>query len=1508
MKTLTCLIGLFLTLHLARAQEVALKATHEISHAGVKRQMSVVQDEVSVKQPDGRRVIQKVTPGDLRAEAKKWRAKSAVAAEVEIILTEQNEGPKSRRGPAARHYVTRQLLVKLQDGVVAKTVAKSSGLQLHASPAYAPGYVILNAATSEDALSAMEALRNVAGVVSADVLLATQKAKKFIPNDPLFNQQWHHRNASQLGGALWIDANITTAWDSFKGTGITIGIIDDGLEHAHPDIQPNYNTAIDFDYNGNDADPTPVDLVEDRHGTACAGVAGARGNNGIGVSGAAPEATLAGFRLIAAANTDQNEADAFAAHNDVIHVKSNSWGTPDASGYGGMGPLAAAALEAGVTTGRGGKGVVYVFAGGNGLNSADDSNLDGYANNPWVIAVGAVNDDGFQSYYSEPGANLLISAPSNSGGKHEGIRTTDLTGEGGYNNAAATTDLPDRNYTNDFGGTSSACPLVSGIVALMLQANPNLGWRDVKEILIRTARKVQMSDPDWITNAAGFSFNHKYGAGLIDASAAVALAQQWTNLPAMTTTEVALNGLTVAIPDNSAPGVSQFLNFTAANFRVEHVSVTLTATHTAVGDLEVTLTSPSGMTSKLVQMTPDGTDNLSWTFGSVRHWGENAAGNWTVKVADRAASDTGTLTSVKIKLYGTSTTAPRIAGTTASFSAETNTPTNFVADPREAVTFSVGLKNIGATATTSAFTATLLAAGAVYEPSAAQNYGALTTGTSASRTFSFRLNGCCGTAVPLLLKLQDGATDLGFVSVNMPLGYSTSTTFTGGAITINDNAAASPSPSNLVVSGLIGRVQNVNPQINGLTHAYIDDVGALLRGPDALKIRLFNGGTTTPLASVNLSFVDDAATLFPFSGPVPTGSYRTWDYYSSRVFTGDSTAEIAYTLGEYRGLQANGTWRLFMQDFAAGDAGSAVNWRLVFTTVTCSDNVMLTQATTTGAENGGSVVVSVTRTGGNEGSATVNYATSNGTATAGSDYTATSGTLSFAVGEYVKTFSIPVQDDTAYEGNETINLTLSAATGNATLGTLSTGTVTLTSDELPTPVSISPTATSVTEAATTVTFTVSREAALGYTGTVAYATSNGTATAGTDYTAASGSLSFAAADLSKTFTVSILHDTTLESDETFNVTLSSPSGGVALGSPSSAVVTILDNDTPVPVSISPAPASVTEAATTLTFTVSRATLGNAGNISYATSNGTATSGSDYTATSGTLSFLATDLSKTFTVPVLADTTPEGAETFTVTLSTPTGGIALGSPSSTTVTIQDDDAPTPLTISTAATTVNEAATALTFTVSRTAALGAAGTVAYATSNGTATSGSDYTTTSGTLTFAAADLSKTFTVNLLNDSVFEDDEAFTVALSSPTGGLSLGATSSLSITLREGDTDGDTLPDDYENANGLNAAASSDALLDFDGDGYSNRDEFILGFLPNNGASRFLLSPLRSGADNVVSFTSFTGRTYKVERSESLQGAWTLVQQNIAGNGSTLNVTDAGGGSLPRSFYRVVVTKP
>ena len=1173
-----CVAALFVHLgSLAQPASSGLKESYQIAHGGRVRTLSLASDAVAEREPDGRRSLRPLPAGpgaDMRARVVAERAKAAAGSEIEVILREKSVAPKKGAAPRdALLFVTRRILVKLAEGASADGVARRAGAAIVPSASVPAGWVILEAAASEEALVKMETLRGDKDVAQADVFLAMQKAKKFTPNDPLFGIQWHHRNTTQEGGALWVDSNITTAWDSAKGAGITIGILDDGVEHAHPDIQPAYNTAIDYDFNSvpQDDDPTPVDLVADTHGTACAGVAGARGNNGIGVAGAAPLATLAGFRLIAAPNTDQDEADAFSLNNNVIHVKSNSWGAPDDGFLLGPGPLAAAALQNGATSGRGGLGTIYVFAAGNGLDVLDNSNYDGYANSNYVIAVSAINDFGFQSWYSEPGANIIVAAPSNGGGHNAGIVTTDLAGENGDNKASVGTgDLSDRSYTNGFGGTSSACPLVAGVVALMLEANPNLGWRDVQEILIRSARKIHRTDPDWSTNGAGISFNHKYGAGCVDAAAAVALAQQWTNLGTRITATQS-NTTTSAIPDNSTTGVTRALAFSNANFRVERVTVTVNATHTALGDLEVTLTSPSGMVSKLAEAHEDDTNNLSWTYSSVRHWGENAFGNWTVKVADRvdlrfdsatstSTANTGSLTGVTVTLHGSTVTAARIAGASTALTAEQNTPSNSQADPGETVTFSLGLKSING-ATTSNLTATLLPIGGASSPSAPQNYGALAAGgATVTRSFTFRAQGGCGMFASLILRLQDGATDLGYASLAVPLGTSASNSFTGGAITINDKSVASPSPSNLSVTGLSGRVQGFTAQANGFTHGFVDDVGMLLAGPDALRIRLMCGGYSAPESGRNYTFSDLASIAFPYDGPTPSGSYKPWDWYgSSRTFTGAPAVEAAFSMGEFLGVPANGTWKLYVQDFGAQDAGSMTSWALNFTTVTCTDNMFFTQAATSGGEGAGSLEVSVTRTGGKEGTATVNYATSNGTAQAGSDYTAASGTLTFGPGELVKTFSIPITDDGSIETDETINVTLSSASGESTLGTLSTGLVTIQDDDTPTPVMLSPATLAVNEAGTSLIFTVSR-ALTGTAGSVSYATTAGTAAAGSDFTSASGSVTFAAADTSKTFTVALLNDADLESPESFTVSLSAPTGGLSLGSPVSSTVTITDGD------------------------------------------------------------------------------------------------------------------------------------------------------------------------------------------------------------------------------------------------------------------------------------------------------------------------------------------------------------
>jgi len=479
-----------------------------------------------------------------------------------------------------------------------------------------------------------------------------QQATRSIPNDPLFSKQWHLQNTGQTGGTAGEDARLPGAWNSTTGTGVVIGIVDDGLQGSHPDLSPNFRADLSYDFNGDDADPTPG--TGDDHGTSAAGVAAARGNNGIGVSGSAPNAGLAGIRLIAATTTDEQEASGLSHRPQDIDIYSNSWG-PDDDGFTleGPGPLTRAALANAVRTGRGGLGSIYVWAAGNGLDAGDNSNYDGYANSRFTIAVSAVDHRGRQSWYSEPGANILVAVPSDGGSLTTqacGIVTTDRTGTAGYNPA---TSANGGDYADDFGGTSSATPLVSGVVALMLQANPNLGWRDVQHVLARSARKNDATDVGWSQNAAGRWINDKYGFGMIDATAAVSLASTWTNVGGEVTATSGSVTVGASIPDNSATGITSSFTL-GADITMESVELTLNARHASRGDLRVVLTSPSGTQSVLADEHPDtGIDYLGWTFSTVRGWGESAAGTWTLTVSDLAAGSTGTLDSWSLDVYGT---------------------------------------------------------------------------------------------------------------------------------------------------------------------------------------------------------------------------------------------------------------------------------------------------------------------------------------------------------------------------------------------------------------------------------------------------------------------------------------------------------------------------------------------------------------------------------------------------------------------------------------------------------------------------------------------------------------------------------------------------------------------------------------------------------------------------------------------------------------------------------------
>jgi subtilisin-like proprotein convertase family protein len=620
-----------------------------IREGGYTRLFELALDELEVATPQGTRAHVKIPAvADRKAMASELEQQAKIKGDApRLVMYEMVRG--ERRGNP--RFVTADVLVTLAPDAKPRSVIRTSGVSSWRLVDVSSRRWIVTANDAAAALDLSLRLREMVGVTRADPLLARKREKKFIPNDPLFTHQWHLLNTGQSGGTIGIDIKATNVWPFVSGAGVTIGIVDDGLDTLHPDLISNINNKLGWDFNFDDNDPSHS-LPDDGHGTSCAGVAAATGDNGVGVTGVAPQATLVGLRLLSLDTTDADEAAALNWRNDAIDIKSNSWGpTDDGITLEGPGDLLAIALSNACMFGRGGLGTIITWAGGNGRQVGDNSNFDGTANSIYTIAVAAVGHRGRQADYSEPGANLLVCAPSaqDSNGRVGGIWTTDRQGPAGYSSG---------EYTDDFSGTSSATPLVSGVIALMLEANPLLGWRDVQEILMRSATRNDVADPGWRRNPAGLWFNHKYGGGMVNAYGAFRAAHTWTNLGPQIHISVEASGLNLVIPDNNPAGITHILNVTN-DIRIEHTVLHVDISHDYRGDLHIELVSPGGMTSVLAtaRAHDDGVD-LDWSFMSVHHWGESSLGVWQVNMSDRAAEDTGVLNSLTLQFFGSAMSSP----------------------------------------------------------------------------------------------------------------------------------------------------------------------------------------------------------------------------------------------------------------------------------------------------------------------------------------------------------------------------------------------------------------------------------------------------------------------------------------------------------------------------------------------------------------------------------------------------------------------------------------------------------------------------------------------------------------------------------------------------------------------------------------------------------------------------------------------------------------------------------
>ncbi|MCK6549144.1 hypothetical protein L6R52_25100, partial [Myxococcota bacterium] len=555
----------------------------------------------------------------------------------------------------------------------------------------------------------------------------------------------------------------------------------------------------------------------------------------------------------------------------------------------------------------------------------------------------------------------------------------------------------------------------------------------------------------------------------------------------------------------------------------------------------------------------------------------------------------------------------------------------------------------------------------------------------------------------------------------------------------------------------------------GATLADAQGLGTILDDDTAPTISIADATVTEGnTGTVNLAFT---VSLSAASGQTITVGYATSQ--------GTATAPADYTTAVGTLTIPAGTTAVTLNVSVAGDLLDEVNETLFVDlsapvnatlvdaqgqgTITDDDappSMTINDVTITEGSSGGttSAVFTVTLGAASGRTVTVDWSTANGTATSPADYTTSSGALTFAAGTTSLTVAVPVVGDALDEVNETFFVNLLNGT-NVTI-TDAQGQGTITDDDAPPTLSITDvTVTEGNAGTTSAVFTVSLSAASGQSVTVDWATAAGTALATTDYTTASGTLTFAAGTTSLTVSVSVAGDVLDEVNETFFVNLTNPVNATTADAQGQGTIT--DDDAPPTISIADVTVTEGNAGTvTASFLVTlSAASGQVVTVSYASANGTATSPGDYAAASGTLTFNAGITSQTVAITVNADTLDEVNETFTVTLSAPVNAtLADGSG---TGTITDDDAPPTLTI-TDVTAVEGTSgnTAMTFTVTLSAASGLTVTGDWATAAGTATANVDYTTSSGTLSFAPGVTTQTFTVNALGDTLSEANETFFV----------------------------------------------------------------------------------------------------------------------------------------------------
>ncbi|UXI15432.1 hypothetical protein NH340_JMT01375 [Sarcoptes scabiei] len=411
---------------------------------------------------------------------------------------------------------------------------------------------------------------------------ANQNPTRHRFNDELWPHQWYLHSS----GFSRFDHGIAKVWEmGITGRGIVVTILDDGLEWNHADLSANYDPNASYDMNDDDPDPSPrYDMFNSNaHGTRCAGVVAMTPQNQKCGVGAAFRAKIGGIRLLDGEVSDLVEARSLLFRNDYVDIYSASWG-PNDDGMTVDGPklLAQAALQAGITYGRRGKGCIYIWASGNGGSRGDNCNCDGYVSSIYTISINSVSESGRFPWYAEKCSSTIAVAFSSGAYNDQKIATTDIH----------------NSCTREHSGTSAAAPLAASIIALVLEANYNLTWRDVQHLIVCTSEfSPLLEERGWRKNGVGFLYNSRFGFGLLMAESLVKAARNWETVPPKKICVIKnINFVAKLIADGGMIKLNlNNLNQAACPIRyLEHVQVRLTLETNKRGNTRIFMFSPKG--------------------------------------------------------------------------------------------------------------------------------------------------------------------------------------------------------------------------------------------------------------------------------------------------------------------------------------------------------------------------------------------------------------------------------------------------------------------------------------------------------------------------------------------------------------------------------------------------------------------------------------------------------------------------------------------------------------------------------------------------------------------------------------------------------------------------------------------------------------------------------------------------------------------------------------------------